>query len=173
MRWFLIDRFIEFQSGRRATAIKTITLAEEYLHDHFSGYPVLPNSLVIEGMGQTAMFLACEAIGYSQLILLAKVASARFDGEAVPGDTLVYTATLQSIKVEGISATVIGCRNGAPYGEADLLFTRIDDPATERRGANLLAMARWMRTLGVFTVGVAADGSPLGLPALLTRAAMP
>ena len=172
MRWFLIDRFLEFQSGRRARAIKTITLAEEYLHDHFPAYPVFPNSMVIEGMGQTAMFLACEAIGYSQLILLAKVGGARFEGEAVPGDTLVYTATIQSIKPEGIAATVTGERRGEPYSAADLLFTRIDDPATDRPDADLLEMARWMRILGVFTVGVAADGSRLAQPAILTRADM-
>jgi 3-hydroxyacyl-[acyl-carrier-protein] dehydratase len=172
MRWFLIDRFVEFESGRRARAIKNVTLAEEYLHDHFPAYPVLPNSLVIEGMGQTAMFLACEAIGYSQLILLAKVAWARFDGEASPGDTLVYTATIQSVKAEGIAATVIGERNGELYGAADLLFTRMDDPAAGRANANLIEMARWMRILGVFTVGVAADGGRLAAPALLTQAEM-
>ena len=170
MRWFLIDRFLEFQSGQRARAIKTVTLAEEYLHDHFPSYPLFPNSMVIEGMGQTAMFLACEAIGYSQLILLAKVAWARFDGEVTPGDTLVYTATIQSIKAEGISATVIAERNGGMmYGAADLLFTRVDDPATDRPQADLITLARWMRMLGVFGVGVAADGRPLAAPALLTQ----
>ena len=38
MRWYWIDRFIEFESGRYAKAIKNISLAEEYLHDHFPGY---------------------------------------------------------------------------------------------------------------------------------------
>jgi 3-hydroxyacyl-[acyl-carrier-protein] dehydratase len=173
MRWFWIDRFVEFQSGRRAKAIKNVTLAEEHLHDHFPGYPVMPNSLVIEGMGQTAMFLACEAIGYSQLILLAKVASARFVDDAMPGDTLIYTATIHSIKAEGIAAEVVGQRNGKSFGAAELLFTRIDDPAIERPNANLLEMARWMRTLGVFTVGVTAEGAPLRPPDLLTRTEMP
>jgi 3-hydroxyacyl-[acyl-carrier-protein] dehydratase len=168
MRWFLIDRFVEFQSGRRAKAVKNVTLAEDYLHDHFPGYLLLPNSLVIEGMGQTAMFLAFEAIGYSQLILLAKVARARFEGEVVPGDTLTYTATIESIKAEGVSATVTGERNGGRYAAAELLFTRIADPATHGPNANLIEMARWMRMLGVFTVGVAAHGGPLAAPALLT-----
>ena len=81
----------------------------------------------------------------------------------VPGDRLVYTATIDSLKPEGIAATVTGERNGEHYCAADLLFTRIDDPATDRPNANLLAMARWMRVLGVFTVGVAAD-APAGRP---------
>ena len=50
MRWYWIDRFIEFESGRYAKAIKNVSLAEDYLHDHFPKFPVFPNSLVIEGL---------------------------------------------------------------------------------------------------------------------------
>ena len=46
MRWIWIDTFVEFVSGQRATAIKNVTLAEDYLHDHFPGYPVMPPSLM-------------------------------------------------------------------------------------------------------------------------------
>ena len=35
MRWFWIDRFLEFESGRYAKAVKCVSLAEDYLHDHF------------------------------------------------------------------------------------------------------------------------------------------
>ena len=48
MRWYWIDRFLEFESGRRATAIKNVSLAEDHLHDHFPHYPMIPHSLVIE-----------------------------------------------------------------------------------------------------------------------------
>ena len=37
MRWYWIDRFTEFESGRTATAVKNVSLAEEHLHDHFPG----------------------------------------------------------------------------------------------------------------------------------------
>ena len=46
MRWIWIDRFEEFESGKRAVAIKNVSLAEEHLHDHFPGRPVMPNSLL-------------------------------------------------------------------------------------------------------------------------------
>ncbi len=42
MRWFWIDRFVEFVPGSRAKAVKNVTLAEEHLHDHFPGFPVMP-----------------------------------------------------------------------------------------------------------------------------------
>ena len=60
MRWYWIDRFVEFESGRYAKAIKNISLAEDHLHDHFPYYPMIPNSLVIEGMAQTGGLLVCE-----------------------------------------------------------------------------------------------------------------
>ena len=50
MRWYWIDRFLEFESGRYAKAMKNISLAEDYLHEHFPRYPVMPKSLIIEGL---------------------------------------------------------------------------------------------------------------------------
>ncbi len=50
MRWFWIDRFEEFDKGRRATAIKNVALSEEHLHDHFPGFAVMPASLIVEGL---------------------------------------------------------------------------------------------------------------------------
>ena len=74
MRWFWIDRFTEFESGRAATAIKNVSLAEEYLHDHFPGAPVMPNALVIEGLAQTGGLLVAEHSGFENRVVLAKVA---------------------------------------------------------------------------------------------------
>ncbi len=64
MRWIWIDTFVEFVSGQRASAVKNVTLAEEYFQDHFPGDPVMPPSLMIEGMAQTAGILVGEARGF-------------------------------------------------------------------------------------------------------------
>ena len=64
MRWIWIDKFLEFRSGQFARAIKNLTLAEEHLHDHFPGYPVMPASLIIEGLAQTGGILVGEAGGF-------------------------------------------------------------------------------------------------------------
>jgi len=67
MRWIWIDRFVEFVPGRRATAVKNISLAEEHLHDHFPDFPVMPECLMIEGMAQTAGILVGEAKKFSEI----------------------------------------------------------------------------------------------------------
>lgn len=97
MRWIWIDRFVKFESGKTAQAVKNISLAEEHLHDHFPGYPVMPAALIIEGMAQTAGLLVCEASDFKEKVILAKITKAVFEGVAVPGDTLLFTANIEQI----------------------------------------------------------------------------
>ncbi len=96
MRWFWIDRFTEFVSGQRASAIKNVSLAEAHLHGYFDGYPILPNSLVLEGMAQTAGMLVGESTGYEARLVLAKVSKVEYYATARPGDSLTYTAVMDS-----------------------------------------------------------------------------
>ena len=93
MRWFWIDRFIEFESGVQARAIKNVSLAEEHLHDHFPGFPVMPASLMVEGMAQTGGILLGEKNAFEHIVILAKVPKVRFHGWVVPGDTIRYAST--------------------------------------------------------------------------------
>lgn len=126
MRWFWFDKFLEFESGRRAVAVKNLTLAEDHLHDHFPGYPVMPASLIIEGMAQTAGILVGEARGFTEKVILAKVKQARFDGVARPGDQLRYETSIESLTAEAaMTSGKIFC-NGEPFGQVDIMFSHID-----------------------------------------------
>ncbi len=49
MRWIWIDKFVEFTSKESATALKNITLAEEYLHDLYPAFPIMPQLLLPGG----------------------------------------------------------------------------------------------------------------------------
>src|SRR3954468_25013165 len=84
MRWIWIDKFIEFESGKQAKAIKNLTLAEEHLHDHFPGFPVMPNSLIVEGLAQTGGLLVGEYNQFKEKVILAKVPTAKFHFPAIP-----------------------------------------------------------------------------------------
>src|SRR6185436_11644539 len=81
MRWFWLDRFTEFVSGSHATAVKCVSLCEEHLHDHWPNYPVMPNSLVAEGMAQCGGLLVSEVYKFAELVVLAKLAKCEFHGE--------------------------------------------------------------------------------------------
>jgi 3-hydroxyacyl-[acyl-carrier-protein] dehydratase len=164
MRWFWIDRYTEFESGRSATAIKNVSLAEEHLHDHFPGAPVMPNSLVLEGLAQTGGLLVAEHGAFQERVILAKVAKARFYFSATPGDTLCYRAVIDDIHKDGAIVSGSSHVGSRLQAEVQLFFAHLDE---ERAGkwlfdpASLLAM---LKLLGVFEVGRDAHGEPLKIP---------
>src|SRR5688572_31778986 len=127
MRWFWIDRFTEFERGRRAVAIKGIAMCEEQLDGYTPGFPVMPASLMIEGMAHTAGLLIGEMEGFSQRVVLAKIGKAVFHGLAVPGDLLRYEATITDVKKDGAIATVHGYVGDELRAEVDLMFAFLDD----------------------------------------------
>ncbi len=168
MRWFWIDRFTQFESGRTATALKNVSLAEGHLHDHFPGAPLMPNALVIEGLAQTGGLLVAEHGDFEERVVLAKVAKARFHFSASPGDTLVYQVTIDDIHKDG--AIVSGTSHVGPrlQAEVQLFFAHLSETVAGSKSLfdppSLLAM---LKLLGVFDVGRDAAGEPLSIPASL------
>ncbi len=126
MRWIWIDKFVEFESGKRAVAVKNVTLAEEHLHDHFPGFPVMPECLMIEGMAQTAGILVGEAKQFEEKVILAKIKKCVFFDYVKPGDTLRLEARIDSIAAEAASTSgKITCEDKL-IAEIDLMFSHID-----------------------------------------------
>ena len=126
MRWIWIDKFVEFESGQRAVATKNVTLAEEHLHDHFPGFPVMPETLCIEAMAQTAGILVGEAKNFEEKVILAKIKKATFFDYVKPGDRIKLEAKIESIADEAASTTgKISCDDKL-VAEIDLMFSHID-----------------------------------------------
>ena len=127
MRWIWIDKFLEFRSGQFARAIKNLTLAEEHLHDHFPGYPVMPASLIIEGLAQTGGILVGEAGGFAEKVVLAKIPRAEFYGVACAGDQLIYEVTLTDLRSEGAVVAAKAFLDGELLAEAEIVFAHLDN----------------------------------------------
>ena len=142
MRWMWIDRVVELVPREKLVAIKGVSLAEEHLHDHFPASgdrpaaPIMPMSLIVEGMAQTAGVLVGHAEAFREKVVLAKVSKAELSEDAVPGDQLRYTATIESMTDVGASTKgvieLIRYENGAPgepreIGRVDLMFSHLDN----------------------------------------------
>jgi 3-hydroxyacyl-[acyl-carrier-protein] dehydratase len=160
MRWIWIDRFIEFEPGKRAKAVKNITLAEEHLHDHLPGFPVMPGSLMLEGMAQTGGILLGQVHNFEHVVILAKVPKITFHSWATPGDTLIYTADLLEARDEG---GMVACR--AEVGErlvaeAEIVFAHVNEAAAGSGKIDQKSFVFSMRLLGVLDVGKAGTGAP-------------
>lgn len=145
MRWHWIDQIIEHEPGKRLVAIKNVSLAEDHLHDHFAAegddppLPVMPASLMIEGMAQTAGIMVGAVNAFREKVILAKVVSAVFEADVGPGETIRYDATMDRIDAAG--AATIGIvsrfshRTGAwtEIGRVELMFSHIDQNLAGQR----------------------------------------
>ncbi len=158
MRWYWIDRFIEFESGKRAKSVKNVSLAEEHLHDHFPGFPVMPGSLMIEGMAQTGGILLGEHFKFEYNVILAKIPKVTFHSWACPGDQLIYIADLQDARAEGGSVTVTATVGERLVAEAEIMFVHLnsDDPQLSRIDQKNFVFR--MNLLDILTVGKAGTG---------------
>jgi 3-hydroxyacyl-[acyl-carrier-protein] dehydratase len=127
MRWIWIDKFLEFRSGEFARAVKNLTLAEEHLHDHFPGYPIMPASLILEGLAQSGGILVGEAGGFAQKVVLAKIPRAEFFGVASAGDQLIYEVTLTDLRIEGAVVDAKAFLEGELLAHAEIVFAHLDN----------------------------------------------
>ena len=126
MRWIWIDKFLEFESGKRAVALKNVTLAEEHLHDHFPGFPIMPECLMIEAMAQTAGILVGEARQFQEKVILAKIKNAVFYHYVQPGDAITLHAEIESISPEAASTIGQIKRGDTLIAQISLMFSHVD-----------------------------------------------
>jgi 3-hydroxyacyl-[acyl-carrier-protein] dehydratase len=174
MRWFWVDRFTEYVAGSHAVGHKGVTLSDEFMHDHWESYPVMPNTLIAEGMAQTAGLLVSELYDFKELVVLAKFTKLEFDGLVRPGDTLTYRAEIGARKEIGAQAAVVGTIDGRQQSSAEIFFARMQAGMATQQGIPTRLfdpedLVHWLQITDVFKVGVREDGSRMhakdyGLP---------
>jgi 3-hydroxyacyl-[acyl-carrier-protein] dehydratase len=126
VRWIWIDKFIEFESGRRAVAVKNVSLAEEHLHDHFPSFPIMPECLMIEAMAQTAGILVGQAGDFREKVVLAKISKVVFFDFVRPGDSIRIEAQIDMMAPEAASTKGHITRGDQLIAEIELMFSHVD-----------------------------------------------
>ena len=85
--------------GPRLTAVKNLSLAEEYLSDHFPGFPVMPGVLMLEALTQAGAWLIREMEDFAHSIIILKQAKTIKYGSFVePGRQLELRVELTSLR---------------------------------------------------------------------------
>jgi 3-hydroxyacyl-[acyl-carrier-protein] dehydratase len=96
MRFLLIDRITELEPQKSITALKNLSLAEEYLADHFPGFPVMPGVLMLETLVQAGAWLIRHSENFAHSTILLKEARAiRYNSFVSPGNSLVVQMTVR------------------------------------------------------------------------------
>lgn len=95
MRFTLLDRIVELEPGKAITAVKNLSLAEEYLADHFPGFPVMPGVLMLEAMTEAGAWLIRQTEDFAHsMVVLAQANNVKYGQFVEPGQTLVVTAEI-------------------------------------------------------------------------------
>ena len=116
MYFSLIDKIETLEPGKRIVATKSLSLAEEYLQDHFPNFPVMPGVLMLEALTQSSAWLIRVSEDFAHSIVALKEArNVKYARFVQPGQTLVIEAEivqeadhLVTLKAEG---TVEGLNN--------------------------------------------------------------
>lgn len=95
MRFVLIDRILDVQPGRGLVAVKNLSLAEEYLADHFPGFPVMPGVLMLEALTQAGAWLVRDMEDFAHsVIVLKRAKTIKYGSFVEPGRQLTMHVEL-------------------------------------------------------------------------------
>jgi 3-hydroxyacyl-[acyl-carrier-protein] dehydratase len=167
MRWIWIDRFTSFEPGRSATAMKCLSQAEDHYAEHFPGFPIMPATLILEGLAQTGGILVGEVNQFREKVVLAKIPFAKFHRDVSPGEVLTYQVDVVDLRPEGaVVAGKVTC--GAQLVcDAEIFFAHLD----QNRGRQMFGDHNFVFTgelqylLGMAKLAAAPQGTdPLQLP---------
>jgi 3-hydroxyacyl-[acyl-carrier-protein] dehydratase len=113
MRFSQLDRITSLEVGKSISAIKCLSLSEEYLQDHFPRFPVMPGVLMLEAMFQASMWLvrATDKFKFSTVVL-KQGKSLKYQGFVQPGDSLEVHAEIKKVTGSETNLKVAGIVNG-------------------------------------------------------------
>ena len=95
----LVDKVIEHIPGRKAVALKNVTINEPQFQGHFPNRPLMPGVLIVESMAQVGGIIVTQMPELPKgLFVFAGINNVKFRRPVVPGDQLLITCELLSIK---------------------------------------------------------------------------
>ena len=149
MRFALIDRIVDLQPGVKITAVKSLTMAEEYLADHFPGFPVMPGVLMLEAMTQAGAWLvrASEDFAHS-MVVLKQAAGVKYGSFVEPGETLTVDCQIVDQDEQETKVKARGTVDGRTAVGGRLVLTRYNlADHDENRAATDASIKAEMREL--------------------------
>ncbi len=123
----LVDRVLNWESGKNITAIKNVTANEEFFNGHFPNKPVMPGVLMIEALAQAAALLSFLTMGQkpdeNTLVYFLGIDNARFKRPVEPGDQLKLQVEIVKVARGIWKYKATGTVEGQLAVEADLMCT--------------------------------------------------
>ena len=113
----LIDRVLELEEGKKITAIKNVTMNENFFQGH------LPGVLIIEAMAQAgAVAILSMEENKGKIAYFGGIDKAKFRGKVTPGDTLRFEVEIVKLKKMAGIGKGIAYVGDKKVAEAEMTF---------------------------------------------------
>ena len=123
----LVDRVLDWEANKTITAIKNVTVNEEFFQGHFPHKPVMPGVLMIEALAQTAALLSFLSMGVkpdeNSVVYFVGIDNARFKRPVEPGDQLKMDVEILRVSRGIWKYKAVGTVDGKLAVEAELMCT--------------------------------------------------
>jgi 3-hydroxyacyl-[acyl-carrier-protein] dehydratase len=123
----LVDRVVDYELGKTITAIKNVTVNEEFFNGHFPHKPVMPGVLMIEALAQTAAILSFLTMDVkpdeNSVVYFVGIDNARFKRPVGPGDQLKMDVEILRVSRGIWKYKAVGTVDGQLAVEAELMCT--------------------------------------------------
>jgi len=119
VRYILVDKIVTYDIGKSIQTVKGVSLAEEYLQDHFPTFPVLPGVFLLQGLVETASWLVRLSEGFSHsMVLLEKARNVKYKSFLAPGMQITYDVQVKNLEDRSSRFQGAGTVDGKPIVEA-------------------------------------------------------
>lgn len=124
----LVDRIIDFDTGRGIVGIKNVTINEPFFQGHFPGHPIMPGVLIVEAMAQCGGLLLMDHVEEPEkkVVYFMTMDNVKFRKPVVPGDTLVFELNVISMKRQVCKLSGRGLVDGQVVTEAEFMARIVD-----------------------------------------------
>jgi UDP-3-O-[3-hydroxymyristoyl] N-acetylglucosamine deacetylase/3-hydroxyacyl-[acyl-carrier-protein] dehydratase len=136
--FLLVDRVLELEPGRRATAVKNVSANEPFFSGHWPGMPIMPGVLIVEAIAQAAGILIAASIEQRarRVALITSIDGVKLRRPVVPGDQLRIEVVGHRIKAKTACISGLAKVGDSLAAEAKLRFMLVaaDPPAGAHDG---------------------------------------
>jgi 3-hydroxyacyl-[acyl-carrier-protein] dehydratase len=124
----LVDRILEYIPGEKAVGLKNVTYNEPFFPGHIPQKALMPGVLIVEAMAQVGGIVLTQLpASQGKFFAFAGIDGVRFRAPVVPGDQLIMTVELLTIKRGRIAKMKgIGMVGDRKVVEGEMLFSVID-----------------------------------------------
>ena len=125
----MIDRLLEIEEGKRAIALKNVSIDEPYFSGHYPKEPILPAVLMVEAMAQTGGLAFHSSFEKEEGIpVLARIEEFRLKRRVIPGDQLIIEAEVLHVFSGLAKVKVLAKVDGGTVAEGTLILAKAPSP---------------------------------------------